>query len=188
MFCFKNLFGLEETPYLKQDEGKRRFWTTNFPLYTGPKVRSVIHCYRCQKPRCIYSPRQLTATEQKTLEEVKNETVFTCNSSLIPPLHFLQGKVFLKELSCSDEVEREYYTSPLQNPSVCYNCGIESGCQDVQITHLLEEFRLVVPSCSGCHSAGKGSKGFYPITKPSLDFYNVEITSLNKKMIRKHSL
>ena len=189
MFCFNKSFALGKKPCSEESESKTALLTTDFPLYTGCKVRSIVHCYRCQKPRCIYSPRQLSKTERGALEELKNNTVFACNTSLIPPIHVLQGKIFLKNLACSDDVEREYYTSPLRNPLVCYYCGTENNKPSGQLAKLLQQFRLVVPSCSGCHLAGKNTKGFYPIKKPDIDFIQNSVTSsLYKRMVRLKSL
>ena len=161
--CIKKLICFDEMPYLDQNQNKIKWSENKFPLYTGQKVRSIVHCFRCQKPRCIYSPRQLSGLERQSLEELEENSVFSCDTALVPPTHPLQGKVFQMKLNCHDAIEGAYYTTVLQLPTVCYNCGKEISEPDERTSELLLKFRLVFPSCIACRTAEVYSKGLFPI-------------------------
>ena len=135
----------------------------DFALYTGQNVRDFVQCFRCQKMRCVFAAKQLTSVEQRELEELKQDTLFTCGSSLLPPFHPLQGKAFMRsQLTCTDSVERSYYTCKLARPKICHNCGTDE--QDLSEEPLLtKKFRQVLPSCNNCREAGIPSKTFLPI-------------------------
>lgn len=47
-----------------------------FSPFTGDWVRSVVYCFRCCKPRCIYAQKQFSTREKILLEEITANNVF----------------------------------------------------------------------------------------------------------------
>lgn len=151
-----NHFSYEELPTKKPER--------YFALYTGENVRDFVQCFRCRKLRCVFAAKQLTSVEQKELDELKQDTLFTCGSSLLPPIHPLQGKAFMRShLSCTDSVERAYYTCKLVKQKICHNCGSTDEEDLREEPVLTKKFRQVLPSCSNCYEAGIPSKTFLPV-------------------------
>lgn len=151
-----NNFSYEELPTKRSER--------YFALYTGENVRDFVQCFRCRKLRCVFAAKQLTSVEQRELEELKQDTLFACGSSLLPPIHSLQGKAFMRnQLTCTDSIERAYYTCKLAKPNICHNCGTTDE-EDLREEPVLQKkFRQVLPSCSNCYEAGVPSKTFLPI-------------------------
>ena len=93
------------------------------PSFTGNKVCEIVRCFRCQKPRCLYSAKPLTSVNRKLLQEVKDTTEFACNTAFLRPGHVLEGKVYMKNLDCTMSVEKEFYHSVFAIKDVCSVCG-----------------------------------------------------------------
>ena len=53
-------------------------------LLVATKVRTVILCGECSKPRCIYANTTFTRDEQIHITSVKESKVYTCGSPLFP--------------------------------------------------------------------------------------------------------
>lgn len=53
-------------------------------VLVSAKVRTVIICGQCLKPRCVYSRRKLNVTEQAYLTDLKDSHLYSCGSSLFP--------------------------------------------------------------------------------------------------------
>ena len=85
-----------------------------FAPFTGDRVRSVVYCFRCCKPRCIYAQKQLSTRERDLLEEITADNVFSCGSALLPPIHPLGERISMKIFrSCDDPIEVAFYSSNL---------------------------------------------------------------------------
>ncbi|KAH3799093.1 hypothetical protein DPMN_152696 [Dreissena polymorpha] len=39
----------------------------------GQNARSIVCCYECQKPRCIYSKKTLTTREERALKRIQEK-------------------------------------------------------------------------------------------------------------------
>ncbi len=46
-------------------------------LLNAGKVRGLVRCGVCQKPRCIYFAMKLSAAEANAMEQVKDSNVYT---------------------------------------------------------------------------------------------------------------
>ena len=47
-------------------------------------MRSSVSCYECEKPRCIYSKKALTAREERSLRRLLEKYQYTCGSVIVP--------------------------------------------------------------------------------------------------------
>ena len=91
-------------------------------LLVAGKVRGVITCGECCKPRCIYAKTRLSEDQQVELQRIRESDIYTCGSSL-----FLSNDciVVREGLLCSSVIETQYYSSVLVHfPPICYFCGL----------------------------------------------------------------
>ena len=58
-------------------------------LLIAGRVRDVILCSECSKPRCVFAATRLTFEEEIQLQHVKDEGVYTCGVSLFHDTHSL---------------------------------------------------------------------------------------------------
>lgn len=95
-------------------------------LLVRGKVRGVMECGECSKPRCIYSPSKLASKDHDAIKHVKESDLFTCGSSLFPPDSVYNNSIVVREaLICSSNMETQYFSSVLVHfPPVCYFCGL----------------------------------------------------------------
>jgi len=56
----------------------------------GQNVRSLINCFECLKPRCIYSKRKLTTRELRGVSRILEKYDYSCGADIIP-----EGKIFV---------------------------------------------------------------------------------------------
>lgn len=128
----------------------------NRSLLVCGKVRGIITCGSCCKPRCIYSPSVLTLKQLEEITRVKDSNLYTCGSALFPPDSVC---IFLREaLVCSSYIEAQYYSSVLVHfPPVCYYCGVgeEALVNSDDIKELKKSFAIVYLICFLCLSEGK---------------------------------
>ncbi len=128
-------------------------------ILTSSKVRTVITCEECLKPRCVYSARKLGQSEKQLLEVRTQEKTFTCGCALFPPSSALVDTVLSKQnIGCIDPIETQYYSATLVSfPPLCYYCGAceESLVEDDLMHQLRTEYAVVRPICSLCKSSGK---------------------------------
>jgi len=59
--------------------------TSRKPLFNNGKVRRIITCRECFKPRCVYSLRKLNEQESVLVQEINDSRLYTCGSELFPP-------------------------------------------------------------------------------------------------------
>jgi hypothetical protein len=131
--------------------------------WEAKKVRTVVHCYSCAKPRCIYSTKQEDYDKYETsLQATIEEFMFQCGDVFFPDITSEMGKIFLqkKKLTCSMSMERSYYNTEergLVIPDVCFHCGLHYGiltAENVQKLCKSEGFN-VYPICEVCIQEGK---------------------------------
>ena len=131
----------------------------NKALFNASKVRDVIWCQECYKPRCIFSRGKLTFTEMIYVQDVKDSCLFTCGSCLFPPTSELTSVIVVRQnSSCSLPVEAQYYSAKLVSfPPVCYYCGLpeQSLVNDDEIVALKQQYAVVRPICFFCKAEGK---------------------------------
>lgn len=46
----------------------------------GQNVRSLVNCYECSKPRCIYSKRKLTTRELRGVSKILEKYDYSCGT------------------------------------------------------------------------------------------------------------
>ena len=122
------------------------------------KVRAIIACGECSKPRCIYSPSKLTPPQMKTIEAIKDSKLYTCGSALLPPESAYANIIVREAIVCSLYLESQYNSSKLVHfQPVCYYCGLgeDTLVNDDDIKKLRENYAVVYPICFLCKSDGK---------------------------------
>ena len=63
----------------------------NKKLLIASKVRAVIVCVECMKPRCVYAAGALTLDEKKCLKPLLCGRMYSCGCELFPPDHPLHS-------------------------------------------------------------------------------------------------
>lgn len=97
------------------------------PSFSGQKVCGVALCFRCRKPRCLYSAKPLTSHNSRLLHELLSTSEYACTSVFLPLGHPLEKTIYTKNLECSMAVETEYYHSSFAVPKTCSHCGGTGG-------------------------------------------------------------
>ena len=121
-------------------------------LFTAAKVRGVAHCLACDKPRCLFSEKQVVYTENQATVNLAIESNFSvCGSPIFPENHPLFECIRIRtSVTCEAPIERAYYSNKtLKLPPLCVHCG-EKECSIP--SELQQQFKLLVvlPICSGC--------------------------------------
>ncbi len=55
-------------------------------ILKSQKVREMISCGECQKPRCVYATSKLTKEQEFLLRQTMESTIYTCGSILFFPM------------------------------------------------------------------------------------------------------
>ena len=119
-------------------------------IFTGAKVRGVVECLACDKPRCIFAEKQSTYTQNKVvLTFAVENNLYVCGSPIFPEDHPLAGELRIRtSLTCQSPVKRSYYSNKtLKLPPICAHCG-EKDCYVPQV--LKEQYKIVLPICTSC--------------------------------------
>ena len=98
---------------------------TNKSLLTNSKVRGILDCHECGKPRCIYSVKKLDIVATRKVDDIRCSKLYVCGSFLFLPDSMYHSTIVVRQaLSCEEHVEVQYYSSTLCSfPPVCYHCG-----------------------------------------------------------------
>ena len=140
-----------------------------FVPFTGDRVRSVVYCFRCSKPRCIYAQKQLSSRERILLDEIITNYVFSCGSPLLPPLHPLEERISMKVFrSCEDPVEIAFYSSCLNSFDVCCYCGSPENNLNEKMG-MSRRNRVTLPMCEQCKVAGRQDRSILPVKRTKLE-------------------
>lgn len=91
--------------------------------FSGQRVCGVVRCFRCRKPRCLYSSKPLTSHNSALLRDLLSTSVFACSSALLPPGHPLEKTIYTKNLDCTMAIETELYHSHFAVQDMCSECG-----------------------------------------------------------------
>lgn len=123
------------------------------------KVRDLIRCGECHKPRCIFSNSKLSPQESVELQCTKETNIYSCGSPLFPEGSRYVNTIVVREaLTCISPIEAQYYSSVLVHfPPICYYCGLseENLVDDEEIKELRTCYAAVFPICFLCKSDGK---------------------------------
>lgn len=94
----------------------------NKQLLLSSKVRAVIQCTECQKPRCIYVASKPTVPQLRAITRVKEELGYMCGSQLFDDKHEFHSLVITRQaIGCSSHVETVYYSSTTVSfPDCCF--------------------------------------------------------------------
>lgn len=133
----------------------------NKQLLLSSKVRAVIQCTECQKPRCIYVASKPTVPQLRAITRVKEELGYMCGSQLFDDEHEFHSLVITRQaIGCSSHVETVYYSSTTVSfPDCCFYCGTQEMLIDDQyISDLKKKFAVVRPLCSLCRDSDKQAK------------------------------
>ena len=84
-------------------------------LFVNSKVRSVVKCQKCCKPRCVYALKKLTSAESALVEEIDCSKLYIYGSPLLPSSSpYFNSIVVRRNLLCTDLVEVQYYSATLE--------------------------------------------------------------------------
>ena len=131
------------------------------------KVRGVLKCYHCAKPRCIYSPVEESFNAAATALQQKMESVssrFSCGDLLFDDTHHLSKILVQKQdLTCESRIEKAYFNHKdrkLTLPDICIYCGEEGGddflLREPQLrVRRLTEGKNCYPICTDCLKCGR---------------------------------
>ena len=122
---------------------------------TAETVCSIIICGECLKPRCFYSARKLSRSEQTELNHCKEEYIYTCGGTVIPESHNLFSLCSPEIIQdCEETVSPHYYSCHLQCVLCCYNCGAFGDLIPIP-DDVKRNFQSVHPICTECKAQGK---------------------------------
>ena len=131
----------------------------NKKLLVGGKVRSIMVCSECNKPRCVYTAASLSSEERNRLKCLAETRVYTCGSTLFPPESPLHRTIVCRQtLNCSSVMETQYYSGvSTAFPPVCWHCASpeEMLTNDEFMEDLRSQYAVVRPICFLCRSDGK---------------------------------
>lgn len=132
-------------------------------LFKNVKVRDVILCSECSKPRCIFAEKKLTREQDELILRIKEESFYTCGDALVQDDSDEVGMVVREGISCNSGIETTYYSASLKHylPLVCIQCGSADDLLDDNhpyIAGLYEQYSVVRPICETCRSNGKDTK------------------------------
>ena len=123
------------------------------------KVKAVVCCGECHKPRCIYSNSKLSPQEKVVLDCMKETNLYTCGSPLFSEGTPLASTVITREaLMCGSPIKTQYYSAVLVHfPPVCYYCGLgkETLVDNDEMKELRTSYAVVLPLCFICKCEGK---------------------------------
>ena len=157
---FPDVYGTATTesdrPSLKTSKAKNHTDKENKGLFVAAKVRDVIHCMECAKPRCIYAPEKLDSETLILVEHIKDQdSTYTCGS----PLFDMESPIKVRiGITCTSPMEAQYYTAKLHKfPPVCYHCGQENLPEtSTELDKSLQKsYTTVRPICTDCENLGK---------------------------------
>lgn len=122
---------------------------------TAETVCSIMICGECLKPRCFYSSRKLSRSEQIELHQCKEDYLYTCGGTVIPDDHSLFS-VCSSEIiqNCEEPVSPHYFSCRLQCVLCCYSCGAFADLVPIP-DEMKKGFQSVHPICTECKAQGK---------------------------------
>ena len=107
----------------------------------------MVQCDECNKWRLIFSKRKLSAKEREQLQDVIQDVSYSCGASIDDLMlpEYLAG-IGIRKHSCSDHVEKLYYTVYGSDDPMCVHCGSSTELA------LPKSSELFYPYCHDCAS------------------------------------
>ena len=159
---FEQVYGKETTdkyrPSLQLDSVEKEADKDHRALLVAARVRDVIPCCECSKPRCIFAATKPSFGEQTEVQRVKDEGMYSCGVSLFPDIHPLRHSIVVREaLKCSSLVETAYYSSPrVCFEACCIYCGTSDNLvDDDEVKEVRKCYHTVRPICAQCKCRGR---------------------------------
>ena len=159
---FDQVYGKKTTdshrPSLQLDSVEKETDKEHRALLVAARVRDVIPCCDCSKPRCVFAATKPSYGENIQVQRVKDEGMYSCGVSLFPDTHPLRHSVVVREaLKCSSLVEIAYYSSPrVCFEACCIYCGTSHDFLDNdEIKEVRKRYHTVRPIYAQCKSRGK---------------------------------
>ena len=119
-------------------------------MLVAQKVRALIKCALCRKPRFIYSNTKLTSNVKANVEIIISDGEYACGGSFTDDESYLrQSVVVRRQLTCTSPLETMYFSSTIGFPVVCCQCGGASGTSlvdDAETKALKRKFTVVAVS------------------------------------------
>ena len=167
---FSKLFGKETSeinrPSLKFSLESTEADKVNKDFLVAQRVRDVIKCSNCSRPRCIFAAAKLSYNQSLRLRQLKDDNIYVCGVSLFPEKSQYQVNIVVrKSMSCSlSPVEAVYYsTKNISFPDVCFHCeSATTLCNNDLIRELKCQFARVRPISMSCINAGKEPNTWEP--------------------------
>ena len=139
--------------------------TTN--LFVSYKVRFVIKCSECTKPRPVFSHSVLTDRALVPIIGEVSEYVYTCGAPILPPQSKFYDTVAVSpDLKCGTPIQFPYYSSKYGRSDICCYCAAEN-CVFDNIRDLRKKARCktVLPMCEECKDKGLEEIRYGTVTK-----------------------
>ena len=159
---FHNLYGNEtsekDRPSLASDKITSETDAQNKSLLVTQKIRAVITCVLCNKPRCIYANTNLSCGANILVQRVKDEKVYVCGSQLFPTTSKYHTNIVTRcALVCDSNIEINYFGAKLiKLPDICVYCGSSHDLSNDQVMQDLKRMYVRVrPICCHCKHIGK---------------------------------
>ena len=124
-------------------------------VLTAQNLRDIVKCEECEKPRCVYATRVLTAREARELKNVIRKCDYVCGCLITPDVSMLSRSVFTRlEMHCKTPIEWAYYgaTKITARKNLCCHCSKQGAQKDKELKKL---FKTVLPICDGCRAESK---------------------------------
>ncbi|CAC5419773.1 unnamed protein product [Mytilus coruscus] len=101
-------------------------------LFKNTKVREVVLCSECSKPRCIFSEKKLSREQDELILRLKEYSFYTCGGALVQYDSETVDIVVREGLACNSPIETTYYSASLKHylPPVCVHCGTAEDLLD----------------------------------------------------------
>ena len=129
-------------------------------MLVAQKVRALVKCAMCKRPRCVYANIKLNKNVHEEVNKIIASDEYACGGPFTDEESPLRHSVVVRrQLTCSSEIEAQYFSSKLGFPIVCCCCGGASSGKLVTDSEDMEKlkrmFSVVRPICEVCKSAGK---------------------------------
>ena len=163
----KRVDELKEAQKMKATRDKEVAQKLDLRSWDPKKVRSVVWCFHCNKPRCIFSKELNTVYYQvsKVLKQrIESISGYSCGDLLFDDAHEISNVIAQRQqLTCESRVEVAYYNvdgRSFKTTPVCIHCG-ETGSSSFLYQQAEIEARnksdgkKCYPICMDCFDEGK---------------------------------
>ena len=93
-------------------------------MMVSAKVRGVIKCLMCRKPRRFYSNANLTGAVKENVEYLVEEEEYVCGGCFVDDDSWLRHSVVVRrQLTYDSQIEVAYYSAKIGFNPICIHCG-----------------------------------------------------------------